>query len=138
LISYGLLFQLSDIIAGLHWKRRKVEQRDDLIIGYLQQTSRILNIATVPLHLGGWRILYDTEHNWVSPFNSIQGKSEVFKTYSMLDPNKLDDAARIFNLDMIFINAETLKATFSITEPLDVEGFRKKMLDDHIMVLEKK
>ncbi len=113
-IAYGLIFYI--LYFFLLKKRLNNSSNDDLLIIWLNNQIKRLNIATISYHLGGWRIVYDTKHNrlfmggWSMENKALLSKYE--KKYPFLNINKADKIIDEYNLDYIFYNKQALDKNY--------------------------
>jgi hypothetical protein len=137
-IVYGLLFYILDFFL-LNKKSNNISN-DDLLISWLNNQTKELNIATIPYHLGGWRIVYDTKHNRLFMGGwSIENKalfSKYEKKYPFLDINKADKIIDEYNLDYIFYNKQALDKNYG--EKYEIPTNLKQIqISENIFVLYK-
>lgn len=64
-VAYGILFHALDFLF-LHEKTKRGMDRDEEdILAWLKSQPKPLNILAIPNMLGGgWRLMYETHHNW--------------------------------------------------------------------------
>lgn len=111
-IIYGLLFYILDFVL-LSKKEKNKNDENENFVNWLNSQSKALNIATIPYHLGGWRIVYDTQHNrlfsggWIEKDKQELSMYEI--KYPFLDINKADSIMEVYNLDYIFYNKNALE-----------------------------
>ena len=81
----------------------------------LKKYPQQLNVATVPYYtLGGWRILAETEHNWLYNAGFWTSKADqdeldsLMIKYPVLDLQKVDQLIERYQLDLIFIRPDML------------------------------
>lgn len=136
-LAYGVLFYLFDIFM-LYYKKRYApsSHKAQLIIEYLNKLKEVKTIASNPLHLGGWRILSDTKHNVVSPWNSFQDKNAFFSSYTFLDEKELEKASQHYGFDLMFFDERDIKSLSGVREQLS--QFKEVHLDYGIILFEKK
>lgn len=115
-IAYGLVFYIFDFV--LLKIRKHSALFNELLIKWLDEQKKDLRIATIPYHLGGWRLTYETEHDWLYA-NLWLNKSEkeffeknFFYKYPFLDINKADKIIDEYNLDYIFYNKQALDENY--------------------------
>lgn len=113
-IVYGIIFYALDFF--LLKKKLNNSSNDDILIVWLNNQIKRLNIATIPYHLGGWRIVYDTKHNRLFMGGwSMENKAQLSKyekKYPFLDINKADKIIDEYNLDYIFYNKQALDKNY--------------------------
>lgn len=115
-IFYGFLFYILDLIL-LRKKTVKNDENEQLIL-WLNNRNKELRIATIPYHLGGWKLTYETEHDWLYA-NLWLDKSEkdffeknFFYKYPFININKADKIIDEYNLDYIFYNKQALDKNY--------------------------
>lgn len=137
LLGYGIVFSLLDLIVGSRRKKTAMAAGNELVIKDLQARKALANVATIPIHLGGWKILADTQHSWVSAFNSIMGRQDLFNSYEILAPEKLGQAAEHYRLDLLYVRAGQL--TESELEVIEgkLPTFQRKYLGNEIILFER-
>lgn len=112
-IIYGIIFYILDFIL----LQKKTNNVDDELIKWLNSQYKELKIATIPYHLGGWRIVESTKHNWLYGVFFINGDdikilNSYMKKYPFLDINKADKIIDEYNLDYIFYNKQALDKSY--------------------------
>ncbi|MDK2062611.1 hypothetical protein PT520_08775 [Aliarcobacter butzleri] len=114
-IIYGIIFYILDFILLL--KKTNKNNLDNGLIKWLNCQDKELNIATIPYHLGGWRIVESTKHNWLYGVFFINGDdieilNSYIKKYPFLDIDKADKILDEYNLDYIFYNKQALDKNY--------------------------
>ncbi|MDN5086598.1 hypothetical protein ACOL21_07505 [Aliarcobacter butzleri] len=116
-IMYGFIFYILDFIL---LKKNKLNQSniDDELILWLNNQEKELKIATIPYHLGGWKLTYETKHDWLYHLVWLNLKEKNFldsnytKKYPFLDIYKADKIIDEYNLDYIFYNKQALDKNY--------------------------
>lgn len=111
----GIIFYILDFI--LLWKETNKNSVNDELINWLNYKNKELKIATIPYHLGGWRIVESTKHNWLYGVffiddNDTKTLNSYTKKYPFLDINKADKIIDEYNLDYIFYNKQALDKNY--------------------------
>lgn len=114
-IIYGIILYILDFI--LLSKKTNKNSIDDELIKWLNCQNDALKIATIPYHLGGWRIVESTKHNWLYGVffindNDTKVLNSYIKKYPFLDINKADKIIDEYNLDYIFYNKQALDKNY--------------------------
>ena len=122
LLSVGLvltiIFSLFFII-GEHFVfkpyMKKFGGSAEACFAILKKHPQQLNVATIPYYtLGGWRILAETEHNWLYNAGFWTNKADqdeldsLMVKYPVLDLQKVDQLIERYQLDLIFIRPNML------------------------------
>ncbi|UAA39680.1 hypothetical protein KIH87_04800 [Paraneptunicella aestuarii] len=95
IIAYGALYYFVDIYV-LYTKSSKFGgDQNDRFIDYLKGIKEKKNIATIPYHLGCWRVVYETQHNWWGP-NVFPGNKEE------------EEKNKLYWVKYPFLNIETI------------------------------
>ena len=76
-----------------------------------------MNIMTIPYHLGGWQIIYDTVHNHLHPtfwesHSDVEKLNQYLYKYPCLDVFKIKLIKESFPLDKIYIMESALPSEF--------------------------
>mgnify|MGYP005991873869 CR=1 FL=1 len=114
-IINGIIFYIFDFI--LLQKKTNKNSVDDALIKWLNCQDKELKIATIPYHLGGWRIVESTKHNWLYGVffindNDIKILNSYIKKYPFFNINKADKIIDEYNLDYIFYNKQALDKNY--------------------------
>lgn len=110
LIVYGVLYYIADIYVLVKKTSAEGGDQNDRFITYLNALPRRINCATVPYHLGCWRIVFETNHNWWGPNVSPVDKEEAKKNdyywikYPFLDLSVCDEFMSDYDLDYLFVD----------------------------------
>lgn len=91
--------------------RRKRDDVNDVIMS-INKIPNAINIASMPISVvGGWRILADTNHNWLYDEMSIWTNRRETKRYNQflsrvdcLDIRRIKTLIKEYNLDLVIIN----------------------------------
>lgn len=113
-IIYGIIFYILDFILLRKTNKNNI---DDELIKWLNCQDKELNIASIPYHLGGWRIVESTKHNWLYGVffinrDDIKILNSYMKKYPFLDINKADKIIDEYKLDYIFYNKQVLDKNY--------------------------
>ncbi len=114
-IIYGIIFYILDFILLRKTNKNNI---DDKLILWLNNQEKDLKIATVPYHLGGWRIVESTKHDWLFYIRWLDKREKDFfdknflHKYPFLDINKADKIIDEYNLDYIFYNKQALDKNY--------------------------
>jgi hypothetical protein len=116
------------------------KDRDVTIFNYLNQQAYPLNIATVPFHLGGWQLVYETSHNFLYHVCWVDTKikerlDELSIRYPYLDIYQLPKIFDEFDIDYMFIDKAIIKREFP--EFVVPKGFKSVDLNDKIILIER-
>lgn len=114
---YGLLFYILDFIL-VRKKKINYNKLNKILIQWLNKHDKKLNIATIPYHLGGWSITYETNHNWLYHLVWIDKESKKYLDdnytlkYPYLDIDKADKIIEEYKLDYIIYDKSALIKDF--------------------------
>lgn len=118
-MAYGLIFYIFDFVL---LKIRKHSSSDDeLLITWLNEQKNDLKIATIPYHLGGWKLIYETKHDWLYHlvWIDLELKRHLDQNYALNYPFlNIDKAEQImdeYSLDYIFYNKKVLNKVIGET-----------------------
>ncbi|MEM5777467.1 MAG: hypothetical protein QXJ06_03385 [Candidatus Aenigmatarchaeota archaeon] len=140
-IPYGIFFQILDIIyISIVKKHSPTHKYTDELIKYLNNIRGIKNVLTVPFHLaGGWRIIYDTPHNWFyfEDYSNEERKKlkEIILEYPIINLEKFDYFVEKYDIDIVLIEKKKLKEKFKGFKIPD--NFKQSSIDDEVLILEK-
>jgi len=116
LVGWGIFFQVGDFIyLYLLSDRKKGFIARKEFIDFLKSLPNKKNLLTIPIHLGGHTILYETSHNWFYPF-FMDTKSKEFShimiRYPIINLEKLDYMADKYGIDYVCVRKEVLQEIF--------------------------
>ena len=112
--------------------------KTDSLIKWLNSKDSVYNIATVPYHLGGWRIVQATKHNWLYNVLWMDTREKSYfdekyvDIYPLLLLSKADKIIEEYNIDYIFIDIEKLGKNILKQLPENLKQF--KISDDIVAV----
>ena len=113
---------------------------DSLLINTLNTLEDSINIATIPFHqAGGWRILAESNHNWMFDVGFLKSADDhaLFEQYlykyPYLDIRRMPSIARDFAIDLFivcerFYRAEARKNVIILPNDMRVLSFRGNIL----------
>lgn len=110
LIAYGVVYFVIDYYLVYLKSSKFGGDINDKFIDYLNNVPQELRFATLPHHLGCWRIVYETKHHWWGPtlFPISKEDDEKNKKYWLknpyLDLSKIVEFMDDFQLDCVFID----------------------------------
>ena len=117
-IIYGFIYYLLDIVVLKKITYKKGDLDNDVLINWLNQQNKKLRISTIPFHLGGWRIVQATHHNWLYSAGAFINEKDTrditnfMISYPFLDINQADKIIDFYNLDYIFYNKKVVDRFF--------------------------
>jgi len=109
-VIYGFIYIILEAIFFIKKSKvtGEVELANNALINEISQYTTPLNIATIPYHLGGWRIIYDTNHNhlhhtWWNNKVDIAKINQFTLKYPFLDVNQIKAIKETYSIDKFFI-----------------------------------
>lgn len=136
-LLYGFLFYISEFIFTLTNKTPNKTSDHDELIRWLNNQKKELKIATIPYHVGGYGIIYQTKHSWL--FNCYWNNKEkdILNSYVLkipfLDITRADEIIRKYDLDYIFYDKNLLNQYFKGTKI--PSHLKQKKISDNIFAI---
>lgn len=135
LIFYGVLFFICEFYLT---KKRKLNDNDE-IISWLNKQKRKLKIATIPYHLGGWKIVYETKHHWLYHLSWEKNKIQFLENnflieYPILDVTKAKRIIEKYDLDYIFFDKKILSNYYGKNFP-SITGLKTIKISKNVFAL---
>lgn len=105
-IIYGLLWMSMEIV---YIRRRYVKDSSYNLLKYLNSIPGKKRIASFPVHLGGYRIVYETRHSWLFSGGNIDaslipGTDTLFTRFPYFNLDRLDEYVSDYGLNLIVMD----------------------------------
>jgi hypothetical protein len=116
-IVYGISFQLLEFCIFRFIRRKINPVGSERVIKRLQEMDKTLKIATIPYHVGGgWRIVYETKHDWLYPVvwpeDERKGFDKYVYKYPIIDPRRIDVIAKEYEIDVFILDKNIFNNDF--------------------------